>query len=387
MERTKECMQKLERLNKAIRHEEPDRVPVSDFFWGGFVERWKKELDLPEDTDPYKYYGLDMIVTTPNMDPHIKAFEILREDEEEVLVKTGFEATIRKRFEFPMPEQLSWDTDSIEKLQSFEFDDPWDHRRYFEGGDNQIAGVGDAFYRNLPPWIDTVKELHQEMPVYGSVIECSEFLTRFVGQMNNLLWIGMYPDELGEVINRIGAFCLELCKAQIDAAGKYLDGMVIWGDVAYKGGPFFDPEYWRTYYKPWVKAMVDHCHARGLPVMYHGCGNVNMIFEDYIDMGVDLYNPLEAKAGMDVLELRRKYGHRIGFSGNNDITLWERGNLEEIRRNTLSILNAAKGGGYVFQSDHSVSSDVSGHTYDYIMSLLREHGKYPLDLGEFDIEL
>ena len=45
----------------------------------------------------------------------------------------------------------------------------------------------------------------------------------------------------------------------------------------------------------------------------------------------------------------------------------------------------AKGGGYIFQSDHSVPDSVSGHKYDYVVKLVREYGNYPLDLGEFDI--
>ena len=40
------------------------------------------------------------------------------------------------------------------------------------------------------------------------------------------------------------------------------------------------------------------------------------------------------------------------------------------------------GGGYVFMSDHSVSSDVSGQTYDLIVKLVREYGQYPLELPE-----
>jgi len=50
----------------------------------------------------------------------------------------------------------------------------------------------------------------------------------------------------------------------------------------------------------------------------------------------------------------------------------------------LRKLNAAKGGGMIFQSDHSVTSRVSGATYDSIVKLVREYGKYPLQLGEFD---
>src|SRR3972149_12253560 len=114
-DRSDRCLQKLERINKALRHEEPDRVPISDFFWGSFVEQWREELGLAGDVDPYVHYDLDWIVTFPNMDPHIKSFEIIKEDEEEGLVKTGFATTIRKRFDFPMHEQISWDADTTEK--------------------------------------------------------------------------------------------------------------------------------------------------------------------------------------------------------------------------------------------------------------------------------
>jgi hypothetical protein len=44
--------------------------------------------------------------------------------------------------------------------------------------------------------------------------------------------------------------------------------------------------------------------------------------------------------------------------------------------------SAAKGGGLIFQSDHSVASDVSGQTYDLIVKLVREYGRYPLRLPE-----
>jgi uroporphyrinogen-III decarboxylase len=186
-------------------------------------------------------------------------------------------------------------------------------------------------------------------------------------------------------VERIIAFSLELLKAQIRAAGGLLDGMVIWGDVAYKHGPFFSPNYWRKYFKPGVKALVDECHSHGLPVIYHGCGNVQRIFEDFIEVGVDAYNPLEAKAGMDVVELRRKYGHRIAFCGNMDVIQWAEGSPEDLKRIVLTKLNAGKGGGYIFQSDHSVPSNVSGQNYDYVVKLVREYGKYPLRLGEYDL--
>ena len=377
-------LRKLDRMKKALRHEEPDRVPISDFFWGGFIRRWRTELGLPADANPYYYYDLDWIATVPNMDPWIRSFETLKETSEEVVVKTGYGAVLRKKFDCPMPEFIAWEIDTLEKLETAVFDDPCDRRRFFEAGDNQIAGVGDGFERNSPAWIETVKSLWPDFPVYGSMGECSECMTRLIGPQNHMLWMALEPDRFGAVLNRVGRFYLDCSKAAIDAAGPWLDGFVIWGDVAYKKGTFMRPDYWRAYYKPWVKAIVDHCHGRGLDVIYHGCGNVGAIFEDYIEAGIDGYNPLEVKAGMDALDLRRRFGHRMAFCGNSNIQVWETGDREAIRREVLRKLNAARGGGFIFQSDHSVSSAVSGPTYDYIVGLVREYGKYPLQLGEFD---
>ena len=385
MMRTAGCLAKLDRMTKTLRHQEADRVPVSDFFWGSFLERWRRELGLAADADIYRHYDLDWIVTTPNMDPHIRGFETLEETADHVTVKTGFEAVIRKNFADPMPAFLAFDTDTLEKMKDFRFDDPWDERRYFAAGDNQIAGVGDGFARNSPPWIESVRSLYPWIPVYGSVCEAQEMLWRIVGLQNVMLWIGLYPDEVGRFVERLGEFARGITKAQIEAAGGLLDGMVIWGDVAYRKNLFFSPDYWRKYYKPVVRAIVDECHAHGLPVIYHGCGNVGRIFGDFIECGVDAYNPLEAKAGLDVVELRRQYGHRIAFCGNMDVLTWANGSEEELRRVVLTKLNAGKGGGFIFQSDHSVPGNVSARNYGYVIDLVRRYGTYPLRLGEFDL--
>jgi len=385
VERSANCLAKLDRMDRTLHHREADRVPVSDFFWGSFLERWRKELGLAPGTDIYKYYDLDWTVTTPNMDPHIRSFETLEETQDQVTVRTGFEAVIRKNFADPMPAFLAFDTDTIEKMKAFRFDDPRDDRRYFGAGDNQIAGVGDGFARNSPPWVETVRSLHPDIPVYGSVCEAQEMLWRIIGLEKVMLWIGLYPDEVGRFVERLGEFVLGLARAQIRAAEGLLDGMVIWGDVAYRKSLFYSPDYWRKHFKPVVKALVEECHARDLPVIYHGCGNVRQIFADFVEIGVDAYNPLEAKAGLDVVDLRRQYGHRIAFCGNMDVLTWAQGTEEELRRVVLTKLNAAKGGGFIFQSDHSVPGNISARNYEYVINLVREYGRYPLQLGEFDL--
>ncbi|MBM3957015.1 MAG: hypothetical protein FJ313_03055, partial [Gemmatimonadetes bacterium] len=217
MDRRPETLCKLERMRAALSHEEPDRVPISDFYWGGFLTRWRRELGLADDVTPYAHYDLDWVVTTPNMDPWIRPFETIRETGSEVVVRTGFGAVIRKVFEVPMPEWLSWEIDSLEKLEAAELDDPTDSRRFLAAGDNQIAGVGDGFARNSPPWIDSVKALRPDIPVYGSMIEVAECLTRLVGQANALLWMGLEPERMARVVRRIGEHYAACASAAMDA--------------------------------------------------------------------------------------------------------------------------------------------------------------------------
>lgn len=385
MNRTENCLGKLLRMNTALAHKEPDRIPFSDFFWLTFIDRWQQELGLSKDASPYYHYDLDWIVTTPNMDPHIKNFEIISDNDGDMLVRTGFEALIRHRDGRQMPYFEHFETDTIEKMNAFQFDDPWDERRYFKGGDNQIAGVSEVITRNSPPWIDSVKSLHPDFPVYGSVCEAHEEGWRIIGSENMMMWMGLYPEELGKFLKRVNDFNLELVKAQIDAAGGLLDGMVIWGDVAYVNGMLFSPEFWREHFKPGVKAIIDYCHSKNLPVIYHGCGNASVLYPDFIEIGLDSYNPLEAKSGLNVVDIRKQYGHKMGFCGNIDALNWATAPLDELKSEVLTKLNAAKGGGYIVQSDHSVPSNVSAERYEFVVDLMKKYGRYPLDLGEYDI--
>ncbi len=99
--------------------------------------------------------------------------------------------------------------------------------------------------------------------------------------------------------------------------------------------------------------------------MYHGCGAVHTIFEDFIEMGVDCYHPLEAKAGFDVVDLRRQYGRKIAFCGNMNVIDWAEAPMDKLDEIVLTKLNAAKGGGWIFQSDNAVPHTITPERYDH----------------------
>jgi len=153
------------------------------------------------------------------------------------------------------------------------------------------------------------------------------------------------------------------------------------------GAKCTSPKYWREVYKPQLKRICDAAHNAGLKTIYHGCGNAAELFDDMIEAGVDAYNPLEAKAGLDVVDLKRRYGRRWAFNGNIDVQVLQTNDRDKVRREVLTKLNAAKGGGFIIQSDHSMPSNVNPQTYDYLIELVRRYGRYPLDLGEYDREI
>src|SRR5690242_17460264 len=120
------------RLKKALNHENPDRIPVSDFFWTGHLLKARQKYG--QAFDPYRYYDLDYIVITPNMDPHIKDFEILEQKGEDIILRTGFEAIIKRSGTAPMPHYDSFSIQEPAMMANFEFDNPNDSRRFYMGG-------------------------------------------------------------------------------------------------------------------------------------------------------------------------------------------------------------------------------------------------------------
>jgi len=362
--------EKIERMRAALSHREPDRVPVGEFFWTGFLKQYREKLG--EGFDPYRHFDLDYIVITPNMDPRIRPFEILEQSGEDVVLRTGFGATIRRSGDKPMPHFEAFSVNRPEEMAAFEFDPPDDPRRFFSGGDDQINGVGDALARDLPPWDERVEPYVEDFAVFGSVCEPYEYLWRIIGSENALYWMATDPGLFRQFVDRVGDFLLRFARAQIDAGRGRLSGMYIWGDVAYVNGMLFGARRWREVFKPHVNALLDLCREQGLMSIYHGCGDAREIFDDLVEMGLDGYNPLEAKAGLDVVELKRQYAGRLAFVGNIDVRVLERGDPDAIRQEVTRKLQAARGGGWVFQSDHSISSSVAPESYELAIATLRE---------------
>ena len=145
--------------------------------------------------------------------------------------------------------------------------------------------------------------------------------------------------------------------------------------MGYKGTSFFSPELYREVLKPFHSRAVKWAHDRGIYAHLHSCGNIMGLLPDVIDTGVDALNPLEVKAGMDTLKIKKEYGDKIVLHGGINAVKWKDPDaiIAEIEEK-VPVLK--ENGGYIFSSDHSIPNDVSLENMKLIINKVKELGKY-----------
>ena len=154
------------------------------------------------------------------------------------------------------------------------------------------------------------------------------------------------PEFVHELLDRI----LDVHLEAIDAAAQRLslDGYFTGDDWSGQTGLLMSPDSWRTFIKPRLSRMVDRCHANGLPIIFHSCGNYIAILDDLLEIGIDGLESLQPEA-LDLAELKRRTAGRVFLVGGIGVqsTLFT-GTPEEVRSVTRGLLTEmGSGGGYV----------------------------------------
>ncbi|MCL2885147.1 MAG: hypothetical protein FWF49_06655, partial [Oscillospiraceae bacterium] len=146
-------------------------------------------------------------------------------------------------------------------------------------------------------------------------------------------------------------------------------------DMGYKGTPFFSNTMYRELLQPFQKKAVDWAHAKGIKAHLHSCGDIMPLLPDILATGIDALNPLEVKAGMDVLGIKREYGDKLVLHGGVNAVLWD--DKEAIVAEIERVLPALKeSGGYIFASDHSIPNSVSLENFRAIIEAAKRVGAY-----------
>ena len=175
------------------------------------------------------------------------------------------------------------------------------------------------------------------------------------GMANLLMDFHDHPGFVHELLNAIADYNIAQAR---EALKRDIDAVYFGDDWGQQRGLQMGPAIWREFIRPALKRMYAVVRKAGKYVMIHSCGDVDELFDDLIEMGLNCFNPFQPEV-MDVDSLMRKYRGRLAFHGglSTQRTL-PYGTPAQVRAETEHLLELGADGGYIFAPAHAVEGDV-----------------------------
>lgn len=329
-------MTKKERVLAAIHHQEPDRVPKGELH----IEGELANLLLGE-SYPLTYECFER---------ERRVRELLRMD----LVNVG---------EWPQ-----WEVPSPDGEKS------WIQTVY-----GQIIEVGNGSSRLIKPAVEEIEDAGSYVKpdskkVSGEIVrrfaeETDFFVFAQIGgpvtQLDEMFSMEDFmvysltnTDEMRLIAEKVMEYELEKARIFLDCGA---DGIVIGDDVAFNSGVFLPPQVMeRNVYPFWRRAVREIKSYRDVPVFLHSDGNVNGILDEVAAAGFDGIQSLQPSAGVDIAQVKRRYGDRLCLWGNIDLDYTMCfGSPEEVKKAVRDTVRAAgKNGGHILSTCNTMISAI-----------------------------
>ena len=193
------------------------------------------------------------------------------------------------------------------------------------------------------------------------------FLAGGLGQVANLLGfartladMALRPELVAYCHAAIGEFFAELTDRTLQAAGGRIDIICVQDDFGTQRGNLMSLEMYRRFYKPYHRRIFEVAKRHGARVMQHSCGAVFNFIPDFIEIGVDILDPIQTTAaGMDPRRLKREYGEDLCFHGGIDVqNVLVHGTPEDVRRHLDELVETlGQGGGFILAPSHYIQGD------------------------------
>ncbi len=352
-------MDSRERVLTALRHQEPDRVPIHDSAWAATIDRWHNE-GLPEGVSPCEYFDFAFAFLDADTTPQFPA-EVIEETEEFVVTRLSSGA-VNKDFK---------DHSTTPEL----VDRPIKERKDWEAIKPRLEPSEDRV-----DW-EAARQAYDEARSKGKFIVYSggygyDILQGYLRSEMLLMAIVEDPEWVREMSMSLGRLVLEMGRMLLER-GIDFDAFFCLNDMGYRNGLLFSPRSYDLTQREADEMVYSYFHSLGKPVILHSCGCVKELIPTLIEVGLDCLQPLEVKAGMDVRELKREFGDRLAFMGGIDVRAMADPDPSRIEEEIASKFEVAKkGGGYIYHSDHSVPKNVSFEQYCRTIELVRKYGQY-----------
>lgn len=352
-------MTSKERFLRMYAHQEADRIPIIDSPWAGTIARWKRE-GMPDGVDWRDFFDVDKCESiSVDITPQYEE-KVLEETDRYRIYTTAWGVTLKQFKEqdstpefldFIVTTEEAW-AEAKKRMTCSPDRINWQYLK-----DNYDTWVKEGRFLSAGFW-------------FGFDVTHSWM----VGTETLLIALMENPEWVKDMISTYLDSCIKLFDMVWDA-GYHFDEIYWPDDMGYKGTTFFSPATYREIIKPFHKKACEWAHNKGIYAHLHSCGDIMTLVPDIIDAGVDALNPLEVKAGMDPLALKKEYGDKVVLHGGINAVLWpdKEKIIEEICR-TVPVLK--QNGGYIFSSDHSIPNNVSLDNFRHIVETVKEVGKY-----------
>jgi uroporphyrinogen decarboxylase len=156
---------------------------------------------------------------------------------------------------------------------------------------------------------------------------------------------------------------------------------MIGDDLAGQPGPLFSPKFYRQVVRPRQQRVVDAIKAHSkAKIWYHTCGDCSAYIPDFIEMGIDILNPVQISTpGMDPQKLKDRWGKEIVFWGGgiDSQHVLPFATPDEVRQEVKKNVEIFKpGGGFVFNNVHNIQGGVPPENVVAMYEAAYEYGFY-----------
>ena len=198
-----------------------------------------------------------------------------------------------------------------------------------------------------------------------------------------LLNMAMYPDFARALLEKIAGYCKVLMGRFLNELGDNVDIIKIGDDLGTQESLMISPQMYRDLLMPIHADFIDFIKARtSAKIFFHSCGDVFPLIEDFIDIGVDILNPIQTSSGKmsDLAALKKRFGRNIVFCGGIDShRILPYGSVEEVRQEVHRVIDLlGAGGGTMIGAVHTVMDDVPPENVLAMVDAVEEFGHYRL---------
>jgi uroporphyrinogen decarboxylase len=358
-------MDSRERIGRLFNHEEADRVGFVDFPWSTTIERWERQ-GLPKGIFLQEHFDMDMYGIGVDVSPKFDEMTFERSENWSI----G-----RDRYGVKQKRWSGYDGIPLHIDPPFRTLEEYEERIEPLLDPDSPMRISSPRYPFRGEMEEMFRKFQENYYVFASFFGTFEYTRHTCGGTKMALRHMMINPKLTKRMYKVlakfmGRLSSALCDAGADCAW-------VWDDLGFADGPFFSPANYRKYVMPSHQAITRPFRKKGLPCVLHSDGNVNLLIPDIMDAGFTVLQPLEVNAGMDVMELKDKYGDKLSFIGNIDKFVLETNDIEKIKGEVLPKMEkASQGGGYVLCSDHSISTKVDLSTFQAFSKMARKYGVY-----------